>query len=89
LQRARIERPQVLLLDIGLPDMDGYQLAREIRALPELAGAVLVALTGYGQGRDRREAERSGFDYHLVKPAPMDKIAEILAQARERLQGGG
>ncbi|MGZ5201799.1 MAG: hybrid sensor histidine kinase/response regulator [Telluria sp.] len=89
LQRARLERPQVLLLDIGLPDMDGHQLAREMRTLSGLAGAVLVALTGYGQGQDRLEAERSGFDYHLVKPASMERIAEILAQARERLKESG
>jgi signal transduction histidine kinase/ActR/RegA family two-component response regulator len=89
LQRARLDRPQVLLLDIGLPDMDGYQLAREVRKLPDLAGAVLVALTGYGQGQDRLEAERSGFDHHLVKPASMERISEILAQAREHVRAAG
>jgi CheY-like chemotaxis protein len=89
LQRARLDRPQVLLLDIGLPDMDGYQLAREVRKLPDLAGAVLVALTGYGQGQDRLEAERSGFDHHLVKPASMERISEILAQAREHVREAG
>jgi signal transduction histidine kinase/CheY-like chemotaxis protein len=84
LRRARLERPQVLLLDIGLPDMSGYELARQIRALPDTAGAVLVALTGYGQGSDRREAELAGFDHHLVKPASMEQVEEILAQARAR-----
>jgi signal transduction histidine kinase/ActR/RegA family two-component response regulator len=84
LRRARLDRPEVLLLDIGLPDMDGYELARQIRALPDTADAVLVALTGYGQGRDRREAERAGFDHHLVKPASIEQVEEILAQARGR-----
>jgi signal transduction histidine kinase/CheY-like chemotaxis protein len=84
LRRARLVRPQVLLLDIGLPDMSGYELARQIRALPGMAGAVLVALTGYGQGSDRREAEQAGFDYHLVKPASMEQVEGILAQARAR-----
>ena len=86
LRRARLDRPQVLLLDIGLPDMDGYELARQIRAMPDTAGAMLVALTGYGQGRDRREAESAGFDHHLVKPASMEQIEDILAQARARLE---
>jgi signal transduction histidine kinase/CheY-like chemotaxis protein len=88
LRRARLDKPQVLLLDIGLPDMDGYELARQIRAVPDTAGAVLVALTGYGQGRDRREAELAGFDFHLVKPASMDQVEETLAQARDMLAGG-
>jgi CheY-like chemotaxis protein len=87
LRRARLDRPQVLLLDIGLPDMDGYELARQIRAMPDTAGAVLVALTGYGQGRDRREAEAAGFDHYLVKPASMEQIEEILAQVRAGLTG--
>ena len=82
LVRARQERPQVMLLDIGLPDTDGYALARQIRAIPELHGAVLVALTGYGQPEDRRQAEEAGFDHHLVKPADLNQVAEILAQVQ-------
>jgi CheY-like chemotaxis protein len=82
LQRARLERPQVMLLDIGLPDTDGYALARQLRALPELRGATLVALTGYGQNEDRRLAEEAGFDHHLVKPADLAQVSEILASAQ-------
>ncbi len=82
LQRARLARPQVMLLDIGLPDTDGYALARKLRAMPELAGATLVALTGYGQREDRRLAEEAGFDHHLVKPADLDQVGAILAQVR-------
>ncbi|MFL6674118.1 MAG: ATP-binding protein [Massilia sp.] len=82
LRRAQQERPQVLLLDIGLPDMDGYELARQLRALPEMSDAVLVALTGYGQSENRRQAEQAGFDHYLVKPASMDQVGAILAQAR-------
>lgn len=88
LRRARLQRPQVLLLDIGLPDIDGYELARQLRAMPETAGAVLVALTGYGQRQDRREAERAGFDHHLVKPTSIEQVGGILAQARARVGQG-
>ncbi|MFC4930885.1 hybrid sensor histidine kinase/response regulator [Massilia sp. GCM10023247] len=82
LQRARRELPQVMLLDIGLPDTDGYALARQLRALPELRGATLVALTGYGQNEDRRLAQEAGFDHHLVKPADLDQVAQILASSQ-------
>jgi len=81
LERARLERPDVLLLDIGLPDMDGYELARRLRGQPESAGATLVALTGYGQSQDRQEAEQAGFDHYLVKPADMDQVNDVLAGA--------
>jgi YD repeat-containing protein len=83
LQRARRERPEVILLDIGLPDTDGYALARQLRAIPELRGAVLVALTGYGQQEDRRQAEEAGFDHHLVKPADLALVSDILASAQQ------
>jgi signal transduction histidine kinase/CheY-like chemotaxis protein len=86
LQRARLERPQVMLLDIGLPDTDGYALARKLRALPELAGATLVALTGYGQDDDRRQAEEAGFDHHLVKPADLAQVGEILASVQGKVR---
>ena len=81
LERARRERPEVLLLDIGLPDLDGYELARRLRAQPESADATLVALTGYGQSQDRKEAEQAGFDHYLVKPADLDQVNEVLAEA--------
>ena len=84
LARAREERPDVLLLDIGLPDMDGYELARRLRTQPENAGATLVALTGYGQVQDREEAQAAGFDHYLVKPADLNQVNEVLAQAEAR-----
>jgi len=84
LARARRERPDVMLLDIGLPDMDGYELARHLRAQPETAGATLVALTGYGQHQDRQDAERAGFDHYLVKPADLNQVNEVLAHAQTR-----
>lgn len=65
---AAREQPDVILLDIGLPDMDGYQVARRLRSDPALRGVVLVAVTGYGAEEDRRRALESGFDVHLSKP---------------------
>jgi signal transduction histidine kinase/ActR/RegA family two-component response regulator len=84
LARARNEHPDVLLLDIGLPDMDGYELARRLRAQPENAAATLVALSGYGQSQDREEARHAGFDHYLVKPADLNEVNEVLAQAEAR-----
>ena len=82
LARAHREWPQVMLLDIGLPDTDGYALARQMRAIPEVRGAVLVALTGYGQPEDLRQADDAGFDHHLVKPADLGRVTDILAQVQ-------
>jgi PAS domain S-box-containing protein len=79
LERARQQRPDVALLDIGLPDMDGNELARRLRADPQTAAIVLVAVTGYGQEQDRRAAFEAGFDHHLVKPVDMDELAALLA----------
>jgi CheY-like chemotaxis protein len=77
-QRAVAGRPEVVLLDIGLPDLDGYAVAREIRA--QLGDEIrLVALTGYGQPLDRVRAKDAGFDAHLVKPADLDQITETFA----------
>jgi len=78
LRRACLEQPDVMLMDIGLPDVDGYQLAQELRARPETAGTVLVAVTGYGQARDRERAIESGFAHHLVKPVDMTALVRIL-----------
>ena len=70
----------VLLVDIGLPGMDGYALASHIRELPTAKPLRLVALTGYGQDEDRRRALGAGFDHHLIKPVDIDRLQAILAQ---------
>jgi PAS domain S-box-containing protein len=75
-------RPEVVLLDIGLPGMDGYVVARRLRAESEPAGITLVALTGYGQDEDRQRARDAGFDYHLVKPIAPDAILALLDPTR-------
>jgi PAS domain S-box-containing protein len=76
---ARSE-PDVVLLDIGMPGMDGYEVAREIRSRHKDSAVTLVALTGWGQDKDRRLAAEAGFDHHLVKPAGIEAIERILAQ---------
>ena len=73
--------PDVCLLDIGLPGMDGYELARRLRSDPATAPAILVAVTGYGQDQDRRNSTAAGFDHHLVKPVDMAALEKILAGA--------
>src|SRR6185437_3935998 len=70
--------PHVAIVDIGLPGFDGYEVARRTRASPDTRGVRLVALTGYGQEEDRRNAHAAGFDWFLVKPADMGAISEIL-----------
>jgi len=74
-------RPDVVLLDIGLPGMDGYEVARRLRQLPALRDARLVALTGYGQASDRQRGRDAGFDEHLLKPVDPVQLAELVAQA--------
>ncbi|QDV36527.1 PAS domain S-box protein [Tautonia plasticadhaerens] len=71
-------RPEVVLLDIGLPGMDGHEVARRLRGLPEFERTPLVALTGWGQEADRRRSREAGFDHHLVKPVDPDHLVELL-----------
>ena len=71
-------RPEVILLDIGLPGMDGYAVARALRTNPRLAGTKLVAVTGYGQQEDRERSRQAGFDDHLVKPLRPEAVARLL-----------
>lgn len=83
LQRAVVEEPDVLILDIGMPKLDGYELARRLRSLPQTANATLIALTGYGQASDREKALSSGFDYHLVKPPKMDELLAAITSGKQ------
>jgi CheY-like chemotaxis protein/two-component sensor histidine kinase len=79
LEQAHMHPPQMLFLDIGLPDMDGYELARRLRTMPETEEAVLVAVTGYGQWEDKERAKAAGFDHHVVKPINLTEIAALIA----------
>jgi len=80
LAHANATPTDVCILDIGLPDMDGYELARRLRRLPGTASAMLVALTGYGREEDRSKALAAGFDHHLVKPVSTDALLAMLAR---------
>jgi PAS domain S-box-containing protein len=84
LARAEAEALDACLLDIGLPELDGNELARRLRADPATAAMVLIAVTGYGQEQDRRAAFEAGFDHHLVKPVDLALLAGALAGVRRR-----
>ena len=78
LETLRSKDFQAVLIDIGLPDMDGYEVARQIRMLPGSRTKLLVALTGYGQEEDKRRALSAGFDQHLVKPVDVEHLQNLL-----------
>jgi CheY-like chemotaxis protein len=81
LRRAGEIAPEVCLLDIGLPDMDGIELARRLRQLPATCRSLLIATTGYGQENDRNQTRDAGFDHHLVKPIHIKQLLSILENA--------
>nr|WP_314622546.1 response regulator [uncultured Noviherbaspirillum sp.] len=73
--------PEIVFLDIGLPDMTGYEVAARMRRLPGMQGVKLVALTGYGQEKDKQDARNAGFDHHLVKPINFDALTALTTRA--------
>jgi PAS domain S-box-containing protein len=83
LETALDYRPNLVLLDIGLPGFNGFEVARQLRQQPTLKNIVLVAMTGYGQDSDRKRSQEAGFDFHLVKPGDFGKVLEILATVSE------
>ena len=80
LQSAERNQPEVALLDIGMPLLDGYEVAKRIRGQPWGQRITLVALTGWGQDSDRRRSREAGFDSHLVKPLDLDVLTDLLAR---------
>jgi CheY-like chemotaxis protein/two-component sensor histidine kinase len=85
LAAAAADLPDVLVLDIGLPDMDGYTIARQVRSHPTIGNSVVIAaLTGWSSDEDRRKAEAAGFDRHLVKPIDIATLADVLQLAARR-----
>jgi PAS domain S-box-containing protein len=85
LELLQVFHPEVIFLDIGLPGMDGYEVARRIRAQPQARQPLLVAVTGYGREEDRRRAREVGFDAHLAKPADPDALNQLLADGNSRM----
>jgi CheY-like chemotaxis protein len=85
---ATVMRPEVILLDIGLPKLDGYDVARRVRQ-ERGQGVVLIALTGWGQEEDRRRSKDAGFDHHLTKPVQLDALQDLLAHLPESPNKGG
>ncbi|HSJ98821.1 MAG TPA: ATP-binding protein [Myxococcota bacterium] len=79
LATLRAFRPEMVLLDLGMPGMDGYEVVRRIRERPEDGEPVVIALTGWGQPEDRRRTREAGFDHHLVKPVGLDVLQSLLA----------
>jgi two-component system CheB/CheR fusion protein len=84
LEMAVEYQPDIMLLDIGLPDMDGYQVAKHLRQTPELREMRLIAITGYGQESDRERSREAGFDEHMVKPVEWRKLEELLTSLMKR-----
>ena len=84
LESAREFRPDVVICDIGLPEMDGHEIARRLRADPKVASAKLIALTGWGAEGELRRTRESGFDFHLVKPVDSNALLDLLSQISPR-----
>jgi signal transduction histidine kinase/ActR/RegA family two-component response regulator len=85
IERARAFHPRVVLSDIGLPGMNGYEVARILRSDPAFAGMQLIAITGFGQEEDQERAREAGFDRHLTKPFDMDALEQVLASLSQPL----
>jgi CheY-like chemotaxis protein len=78
LETAEQWQPEAVFLDIGLPGMDGYEVAERLRELPQAKDAVLIAITGYGRDDDRLRSRRAGIDHHLVKPVAPDALRSLI-----------
>ena len=85
LAAAKEWRPDVVLCDIGLPSMDGYETARQLRKLPGMDKILLVAISGYGQETDVQRSKEAGIDDHFLKPIELSKLEDVLARAKKRL----
>jgi DNA-binding response OmpR family regulator len=78
--------PSVVILDIGLPGMSGFEVAQQMRRLPHTQQALLIALTGYGEAESRLRSQKAGFDHHVVKPADIDFLLALISQPGLRKQ---
>ncbi|HEY6248090.1 MAG TPA: PAS domain S-box protein [Pyrinomonadaceae bacterium] len=89
LEMATDYQPEIMLLDIGLPEMDGYEVAKRLRQNPQLKDLRLIALTGYGQDSDRQRSREAGFDAHVVKPVDWRNLSELLESLMKRQSRSG
>jgi CheY-like chemotaxis protein len=87
IEAARTSRPDAILLDIGLPDIDGYEVASSLKRDPAVAAVPIVAVTGHGRETDRAQAQQAGFDAYLVKPADPGRLAELLTSFKRSMAG--
>lgn len=78
LDTALTFQPQIVLLDLGLPKLDGYEVARRLRAHPQIQKAILIALTGFGRAEDHQLSEQAGFDHHLTKPVDPNTVEALI-----------
>jgi CheY-like chemotaxis protein len=83
IEQAQAFHPQIVLLDIGLPDLDGFEVAKRLRTLPETKDAILIALTGYGQPEDFKLSQSTGFNHYLMKPVDLEKLLALLVSSPE------
>jgi CheY-like chemotaxis protein len=79
LEKVKKRKPDYVFSDIAMPDIDGYEMVRLMKAIPHMANTVMVALTGYGHDEDRRQSFEAGFDFHLVKPVSLESLSEVLS----------
>ena len=89
LELARKSRPSVMILDIGMPDITGFEVARRVRTEPWGQGIFLIAVTGWGQKEDKARAAIAGFDHHLTKPVDPDEVENVLQAFFKRQLGNG
>ena len=89
LEALRTEKPCAAVLDIGMPGMDGYEVARRVRAGPRGEHIQLIALTGWGTDEDRRRSREAGIDHHLVKPVDLNVLESLLAARRDEPRPSG
>jgi CheY-like chemotaxis protein len=80
LAAAEAIHPRIAFLDIGMPKLNGYELARRLRAIPATAACILIDVTGWGQASDRQRAREAGFDEHIVKPLQLDRLQKLLGR---------
>jgi CheY-like chemotaxis protein len=88
IDQAAIVPPQVVLLDLRMPGMDGFEVARRLRTLPDMERALIVAMTGYARDSDQERARQAGFDHHLTKPVSFETVQQLLSESQRATAQG-